>query len=466
MITSRQALEALWSLTGLPADATGSALLTGAEPVLPSSFRVDTAAQVSIAASALAAAELHRLRGGAGQQVSVDLRAAAAIFRGERYMSVDGQPVNDPSDRIFGLFQCGDGRFVRLHTNFPHHRDGVLKVLGGVAHDRAAVAKALEGWKAEAFEQACADAGMAVSMTRSLAEWDAHPQGVAVARHPALIIERIGDAPVQPLPAGGSRPLSGVRVLELTRVVAGPVAGRALASHGADVLLITGGHLPSIPQLVIETGRGKLSAQIDLRDVAGRESLRGLVAGADVFLQGYRPGAIAGQGFAPEELAKLRPGIVCVSLSAYGHEGPWRGRRGFDSLVQNANGMNHAEAEAGGEARPRPLPCQANDHASGYLLALGAMVALHRRATEGGSWHVRVSLAATAQWIRSLGRLPEGLKAPEMTRGDIGDLLEDGDSGFGRLMLVRDAAVMSGTPTGWVRPSVPLGSHAAVWPAG
>ena len=276
---------------------------------------------------------------------------------------------------------------MRLHTNFPHHRDGVLKLLG-CDYDRAAVQRALDGWQGEAFETAAAEAGLVVTMTRSFAEWDAHPQGKAVAGLPVLSIERIGDAPPRPLPPG-DRPLGGVHVLDLTRVIAGPVCGRTLAVHGADVLLVTAAHLPQMGTLVIDNGRGKLSGFVDLRDAAGRETLAALTRDADIFVQGFRPGAIGGRGFTPEQAARLRPGIVYVSLSAYGHEGPWATRRGFDSLVQNANGINHAEAEAAGAAQPKPLPCQAIDHASGYLMAFGAMTALARRVTEGGSWHVR-----------------------------------------------------------------------------
>jgi hypothetical protein len=180
-----------------------------------------------------------------------------------------------------------------------------------------------------------------------------------------------------------------------------------------------------------------------------------------VFLQGYRPGAIAGHGFAPEDLAALKPGIVCVSLSAWGHAGPWSGRRGFDSLVQNANGINDAEREAAHEDKPKPLPCQALDHASGYLLAFGAMAALLRRAEEGGSWLVRVSLAGTGEWIKRLGRVEGGLAAAGIA--DAARFLEDSDSGFGRMTAVRHSAGLSGTPAGWVLPAVPLWSHKAAW---
>jgi crotonobetainyl-CoA:carnitine CoA-transferase CaiB-like acyl-CoA transferase len=459
---AKDALAALWRHAAMPDAALRAIDLTGAEPVLPSTFAVGTAAQATIAAAALAAAELFRLRSGRSQQVGVAMRDAAIEFRSERYLRVDGAAPQDLWDKIAGLYRCGDGRWVRLHTNFPHHRDGMLRLLG-CEHDRASVQRALDGWKAEAFEDAAAEAGLVATMTRSFAEWDAHPQGRAVASLPVFSIERIGDAPPRPLPPGG-RPLAGVRVLDLTRVIAGPVCGRTLAAHGADVLHVTGAHLPQMMPLVIDSGRGKLTTFIDLRDAGGRGTLQGLLRQADIFVQGFRPGAIGANGFSPEEAARARPGIVYVSLCAYGHAGPWADRRGFDSLVQNANGMNNAEAEAAGAAQPKPLPCQALDHAAGYLMAFGAMAALARRVTEGGSWHVRVSLAQTGHWIRGLGRVANGLACPDPDLDAVRDRLEETESGFGRLTAVRHAATMPETPPRWARPSVPLGTHAAEWP--
>ncbi len=464
LTTPADALAGLWRHTGLPDAALGAVTLTGAEPVLPSTYAVGTAAQASIAAAGLAAAEIWRARTGRAQDLAVDMRHAAAEFRSERHLRIDGQHAPELWDKIAGLHQAGDGRWLRLHTNYPHHRDGVLRLLG-CDYDRAAVTAALGKWSAEEFETAAGEAGLVVTMARSTAEWDAHPQGRAVAGLPVLLLERIGEAPPAPFAAGTpKRPLEGVRVLDLTRVIAGPVCGRTLAAHGATVMNITAPHLPSTPTLVIDNGRGKLSAQLDLRAEAARATLRGLAAEADVFVQGYRPGAIAGHGFGPEQLAAIRPGIVCVSLCAYGHLGPWAGRRGFDSLVQNANGMNLEEAAALGETRPRPLPCQALDHASGYLLALGAMAGLLRRAQEGGSWHARVALAGTGHWIRGLGRVEGGMACPDQRFEDIPDLLEQGDSPFGRLTTVRDAARLSATPPHWALPSVPLGTHPARWP--
>src|SRR5215213_5550698 len=292
---SREALAALWGLAGQPQAALDAVTLTGREPALPSSFTVGTAAQTTIAASALAAAELWRLRTGRMQRVSIDMRDAAIEFRSERYMRLNGEPPKELWDKIAGLYRCADGRWVRLHTNFPHHRDGVLKLLG-CDYTCEAVQRALDGWEAEKFETAAAEAGLVVTMTRSFAEWDAHPQGRAVASLPAFTIEKIGDAPPQPLPPG-DRPLGGVHVLDLTRVIAGPVCGRTLAAHGADVMLVTSPHLPQMMPLVMDSGRGKLSTFIDLRDAAGRDTLANLTRESDIFVQGFRPGAVGSHGF-------------------------------------------------------------------------------------------------------------------------------------------------------------------------
>ncbi|WP_420993271.1 CoA transferase [Cupriavidus sp. 30B13] len=466
--TPQEAAAGLWQAAGLPAAALASLRLSGADPVLPSSFAVGTAAAASIGAAGLAAAALWQLRGGGAQQVAVDMRHAAAEFRSERYLRVDGAPAPEFRDKTGGLYRCGDGGWVRLHTNFPHHRDGVLRLLG-CGPDPAAIGAALSKWEAEAFEIAAAEAGLVVAALRSFEAWDRHPQGQALRGLPPLTLERIGEAPAQPLPGlpsprgEGARPLAGVRVLDFTRIIAGPVAGRTLAAHGADVLLVTAAHLPFIAPLVVDTGRGKRSCQLDLRDADDKRTLHKLLHGADMLVQGYRPQGLAELGVGPEAAARARPGIVYVTLSAYGHVGPWAGRRGFDSLVQTATGFNHAEAQAAGSAEPRPLPAQALDHAAGYLLALGAMAALYRRATEGGSWHVRVSLAQTGQWLRGLGRVEGGLRQPEQRFEDVSDLLQTLPSGFGELTAVSHAARLSRTPARWSLPAVPLGTHAPEW---
>lgn len=452
----------LWQLAALDPAALDHLALSGAEPALPSSFRIGAAAQASIAAAALAAAELHHQAGAPRQQVGVDMRHAAAEFASERYLTIDGAGPPRLWDALAGISLAGDGRPLRLHTNFPHHRDAVLRLLG-CAPTRAAVQQALRAWDAFAFETAAYENGGVVAAMRLPQEWAAHPQSAALAALPAVQIEEIAAAPPRPLPCG-RRPLAGLRVVDLTRIIAGPVAGRTLAAHGADVMSIAAPTLPFVDWLVKDTGRGKLSAYADIATAPGRADLRALIADADIFLQGFRPGALAGRGFGPEEVAALRPGIVYASLSAYGHVGPWAARRGFDSLVQTATGFNHAEAQAAGVEGAKELPCQALDHATGYLLAFGAIAARIRQARAGGSWLVRVSLAGTGRWLWNLGRAVGGFSCRAPSRDDVQDLLETSASPFGTLRAVRHAARLSATPAAWTRPCVPLGTHPPRWP--
>jgi crotonobetainyl-CoA:carnitine CoA-transferase CaiB-like acyl-CoA transferase len=454
-------LAKLWSDASLPGECLGAAEFLGSDAVLPSSFDVTRAAAATIAASGLAAALLWRERAGRMQRVGVAYRHAAAAFHSEHFLRLDGDWAPRERGDIGGLYPTANGGWVRLHTNFPHHRAGILRLLG-CEPTRDAVAAAMSQRDAFAFEDAAAAAGLPVTARRSFAEWDAHPQGKAVPSLPLVEIARIGDAP-RPSWTEGASPLDGLRVLDLTRVIAGPVSTRTLAAHGAEVLTITG---PSLPSYGIEDlGRGKRQAQLDLASADGRARMAELLREADVFVQGYRPGAIAAHGFSPEAAATLRPGVICASLSAYGAAGPWSGRRGFDSLVQTASGFNAAEAEAFGQSEPRPLPVQALDHGTGYLLAFGIMAALYRRSIEGGSWHVRVSLARTGHWLRGLGRRDDTLGLPAQERADVLDLLEASDSGFGRMEAIRPPALLSETPARLVRPSVPLGTHAPAWAA-
>ncbi|MFM0184673.1 CoA transferase [Paraburkholderia nemoris] len=462
-MTPELALKHIWMTAQCDPTALRSVSLPGADPGLPSVYRVGALAQATIAASGLAAAEYHRLRTGRRQHVTVEMRRALASFRSERYLRIDDGPPPALRDPVMGFYATRDGRWIQLHTNFPHHLEGVLKVLG-CANDRAAVAEAIRGWDGATLDQTLADAGLCAALIRTPGEWAALDQAKAIAGLPLFEIERIGDAPVEPpREAGAERPLAGVRVLDVSRIIAGPVAGRALAQHGAEVLMVNGPHLPNIAPLVIDNGRGKRSAVIDLRDAAGRETLTGLVSGADVFLQAYRPGALTARGFGPEELARVRPGIVYVSVCAYGHTGPWAARRGFDSLVQSASGIAFTERGAAGWDEPKHLPCQALDHATGYLAAFGAMAALARRATEGGSWHVRVSLAQTGRWLQSFGLLPDGWKAPDVSIDDVRDCLGAVQSEFGRVLGVLPAERLEETPARFDLPPARIGAHEAKW---
>jgi crotonobetainyl-CoA:carnitine CoA-transferase CaiB-like acyl-CoA transferase len=454
-MTPELALKHIWMTAECDPTALRSVSFSGTDPGLPSVYRVGTLASATIAATGLAAAEYHRLRTGHRQHVTVEMRRALASFRSERYLRIDDGPPPALRDPVMGFYATRDGRWIQLHTNFPHHLEGVLKVLG-CANDRAAVA--------EALDQTLADAGLCAALIRTPDEWATLDQAKAIAKLPLFEIERIGDAPVEPpRRGGGERPLAGVRVLDLSRIIAGPVAGRALAQHGAEVLMVNGPHLPNIAPLVIDNGRGKRSAVVDLRDAAGRETLRGLAGGADVFLQAYRPGALTARGFGPEELARVRPGIVYVSVCAYGHKGPWAERRGFDSLVQSASGIAFTERHAAGWDEPKHLPCQALDHATGYLAAFGAMAALARRATEGGSWHVRVSLAQTGRWLQSFGLLPDGWQAPDVSLDDVRDCLGTVQSEFGRVLGVLPAERLEETPAYFELPPARIGAHEAKW---
>ena len=289
-------------------------------------------------------------------------------------------------------------------ATFPNHRAAALSVLG-VPEDRAAVTRAVATWNALDLEEAIIAAKGAGGMVRTHAEWAQHPQAAAIAALPLLEIVRIGDAPPEPLPAG-KRPLSGVRVLDLTRVLAGPTCARTLAEHGADVLKIAGAHLPNLGYQEFDTGHGKLSAQLDLREQRDVDVLRGLVREADVFSQGYRPGTLGGRGLSPEELAALRPGLVYVSLCAFSHAGPWASRRGFDTVVQTVSGITSRQAEVvpGKTPGPQFYPVSAIDYCTGYLMAFGAMVALARRAREGGAgwcgFRWRRSANGSSIWAR------------------------------------------------------------------
>ena len=459
-MTALNALQALWADAGLPAEALDFVRLTGADPVLPSSFAVGAAAQSTIAAAALAACELGHLRGAPRQQVAVDMLHAA--LECTAWFSLDGR-VPPQWDPFSGLYRCADG-WVRVHANFAHHRDGALRLLGldPARAQRADAEAAMAGWKAVDFETAAAEAGLVATALRRFEDWDATAQGGAVAAQPLFTIERIGDAPPRALPPldASQPPLSGLRVLDLTRELAGPVGCRALAAFGAEVMLVNSPNLTNI-EAIADTSRGKLSAHADLRREADREALGNLLEEAHVFVQGYRPGGLSGLGFGPGETARRRPGIVHVSLSAYGPQGPWAPRRGFDSLVQTAMGFNHAEGEAAGEGKPRPLPMQILDEATGYLIAMGASAALWRQQREGGSWHVQVSLAQTGHWLRGLGRVANGFDVP---RPEIEPWLETVASGFGELRGVRLSARLARTPVVWRRPPMPPGSHPLRWP--
>lgn len=441
------------------AELRGAADFSGVDPVLRTPYRVGTAGAAALAAVGIAASGLWALRTGRRQKVAVDLRAAAASLRSGAYLRIDGKAPPPIWDPMSGFYPVRDGRWVSIHCNFAHHRQAAMKVLG-VAENRQAAEAASRAWAGLELEDAVHAAGGCAGLARSAHEWAAHPHCAAVATQPLLEIVRIGDAPAQPLPAG-ERPLAGVRVLDLTRVLAGPTCARTLAEHGADVLKITAAHLPDSGATELDTGIGKLAAHLDLRSATDAKTLRALLQGADVFSQSYRPGALAARGFSPQEAAKLRPGIVYVSLNAWGQTGPWKDRRGFDSIVQTVSGMAHASGDG---VKPKLLPVSAIDYVSGYLMAYGAMVALARRAREGGSWLVRVALARTGKWVVDRGTVDASAVPADLPPQELAQLCMQTRSPAGVIGHLKPVLQMSETPPCWTRPPVPLGHHRPEWP--
>jgi CoA-transferase family III len=452
--------------------ATGKSRVSfyGADPVFPTPLRIGEAGAATIAAAALAAAALWELRTGQSQLIRVDVDAAAAGMRASRYIRSEerGEGALDlAGNRQIGaggglpMFQDRNGRWIYFQREFEHHREATAKVLK-CEYEQESLARAISTWDAFELEDAVVAAGATAGVVRSAEEWSAHAQAKALADLPLLDIVKLSDGMPQQLPAG-ERPLSGIRVLDLTRVIAGPTAGRTLAEHGADVLHIGTSELPENQSQYLDGGHGKRSADVNLDSTEGVQKLTELVVGADVLVQSFRPGSLAGRGFGPEALTRLRPGLVYLSLSAFGHAGPWHMRRGFDSIVQAVSGICDELASAG---RPRFAPANPLDYATGYLAAFGVMVALKRRATEGGSYHVRVSLAQTGRWLTSIGRASEasyGSLAAELSGERLSELMTTTVTPVGRLTHLTPIAQMDLTQPRWDLPTAPIGCHPAAW---
>jgi crotonobetainyl-CoA:carnitine CoA-transferase CaiB-like acyl-CoA transferase len=460
-MSAPELLAQLHRLGGLPREALDAVRVAGADPVLRTVYSVAESGAASIAAAGMASAWLWRQATGESQHVDVDVTAAAAAMQSFKFMAIDGQPPGPVMDDMTDFYRTRDGRWLYLHCNFPNLAAKNCSVLGAQGSGPSLRAQIAQ-WDGQALEDAIAAAGGCGALVRTEEEWRKHPQGIAACAAQPLEILRIGDAPPEPLPAR-ERPLAGVRVLDLTRVLAGPTCAKTLAEHGADVLKVSCPGLPDSGVLDWDTGLGKLSASLDLRDDAQRQALCALVEQADVFSQAYRPGALEEHGLGPQDLARMRPGIVAVTLNAWGFEGPWRERRGYDTVVQAANGM----ALSTGLDRPACLPVSVQDYVAGYLMAYGAMVALSRRVTEGGSWLVRVSLAACGEWVRSAPRTDAARAAALPTQVPdalVRPWLVQSASPVGRLTHLGSVTRMSRTPTHWARPLVALGASPAWWP--
>ena len=437
---------------------------------LQTPFRVAEGAAAALAAGATLAAEIWQMRSSQTQQVRVSTREAAASlisFMFHKFEDASRAPqgfdAGQRQARIGGFYATQDKRFVYLHPSFPTTTAKLLRLLD-CESDKEAVAATVKGWKARDLENAIVQAGVCGAMLRSADEWDQSQQGRILASLPVVEITKIADSQPEPFDPDGDQPLSGIRVLDLTRVLAGPTCARTLAQYGADAMRIGSPNLPSVPSFVADTGHGKLSAFLDLGQSQDVERLRHLVSESDVFSQGYRSGALDRYGFSAIDVARLRPGIIYTSINCYGHEGDWRRRPGWEQLAQTVTGMADVQ---GGEGAPALLPCAPTDYTTGYLAAFGTLVALKRRAQYGGSYLVRASLSQTGMWLRKLGIAESDWaeRVVPLSREETDAFSINSDTGFGPMVHLRPPVQLSLTPTRWRRPVVPLGTHAPVWPS-
>ncbi len=469
----RADIERALTLAGLELSADANVRVIGEDPILPSPHYLGTGAAVMRLLTGLGATELWRLRTGRSQEVTVDARHAAASLTSFLHVRQLDQPPRSLEamtraraiQRVTRIVAARDGRHIQLHGSF-HDSPQILQELGlGEAASAEDVDVAVAGRDAFELEDALIRRKVCGGVVRSKQEWAEHMQGRALADLPLVTVTRIGDAPPEPLP-DGDRPAAGLRVIDLTRVLAGPTCAKTLAEHGADVLHVSTPQLESGGLFEMETGIGKRQAILDLNIAEEAVAMRDLIRGADVFSQGYRLGTLARRGFAPEQVAALRPGIVYVSENCYGHVGPWSQRPGWEQLGQAATGMSHREGLASPEGTPRLAPAAVNDYSTGYLAAYGAMSALARRARVGGSWHVQVSLSQTCTWYQRLGDDNDVAAAvmDPSSPADVAQFLAEMDTAdFGRIQYLTPALHLSETPPRWDLPPARQGAHEAVW---
>ena len=444
----RQPLAQAWrALAGEERSVAGVSFSAGG-PWLPSRFEVGALAAGTIAAATLAAAELwSKRRGEPIRPVAIDRRLAEAAFVSERLFRPIGWKAPDLRDTLTGDYRAADG-WIRLHTNYSYHRDAALRVLDARA-DKQDVANAVARWEAQALEREVVDAGGCAAQLRTIDEWASHPQGAAVTKEP--LVAREGRVSPRLDRAKSDAPLAGVRILDMTRVIAGPFGTRFLAAMGADVLRIDPTGFEEVGAILPEATRGKRTAFVDLRSSDGRATWEALLRDAHLLVHGYRAGAMESLGYDEERIRTINSGLAIVRLDAYGWTGPWNQRRGFDSLVQMSSGIAHP----GQKEKPTPLPAQALDHATGYLVAAAAC-----RALSDGTATSRVSLARTARFLVDLGTNGDA-KAPGIANPE--DVLEPSKTAWGDSLQVRNPGTIEGYEPRWRHEPGPLGRHAPRW---
>jgi crotonobetainyl-CoA:carnitine CoA-transferase CaiB-like acyl-CoA transferase len=439
-------------------DAGGRVAIIGQDPAIDSPHRLGGAMAVAAAAQGTALAALCRVQGAEGQDVTVDVRRAAHAVHPSRYLKQNGYPIGfdftfpEPGN---GYFRTADGRWVYLVSTRPNLRNGLLELLN-CANEKEAITRAVRTWEGAALEDACAQRGLPVSLVRSPAEWRAHPHAQALLRQPVIDITRIGDS-APSLLQRGERPLSGLRVLDLSHILAGPGLARTLAEHDADVLRISAPRQTDPLNFMLDTGFGKRAAFLDFDQPADVERGLALAGEADVVVQSYSPGSLARRGLTLEAMAERNPGLIYVSLSCFGEcGGPWSERVGFDHNSQSTTGISWVE---GGADSPRlPPTTLVADYITAYLGTAGVLTALQRRTREGGSYHVKVSLARTCMWIQDMGYIENEAPVSPLTPKTL-----EIDGPFGNLEYLAPFTEFSKTPARWTSPPLPLGASSAQW---
>lgn len=475
----------LMNIAGWKTSLSDQVTITGQDPVVPTRFKLGEFTSGIHAACGVAVSNIWELKTGRSQQVEVDLGAAVATLRSCYYINIKDKPFKPQPKSISKFYPTKDGRWFYVHGSFPNTpaHNNIMKVLK-CEENQESLAAAVMQWNSKALEDAFAAAGCCGATAYTAEEWAVHPQGQLLRKLPVVEVVKIGDSPPEPFPKG-NRPLSGIRVLDLTRVLAGPTCGRTLAEHGAEVMRIGASYLPEFESFIVDTGHGKRSAFIDLNKDDDAKVLWSLAKKADVFSQGYHLGALRRRGFSPEALAEARPGIIYVSINCYGYEGPWNERRGWEQLAQTVSGIAYEEGAGIPRLMSFVLP---NDYSTGYLGAFGALVALNRRATEGGSYLVRVSLTQSGMLLNRLGRVSKievdaleaklsseeykklhGVKegrygfVPYMNPKECDNIFKETETPFGVVKHMAPVLRLSETAPYWDKPVVPLGTHKPEW---
>ena len=439
----------------------------GGDPVFPSPMCLASGMGAAMAMVGSGIDDIWAARSGRRQEINVDLNHAALFMSSMWLLKVDGEVATTMDELddlpVEGLFKCRDGKWISISCVFPPLTNGTLEVLG-CESDRDSAAAAIAEWESFELEEALTERDLSGVVIRNEKEWLNHPQGHAASSLPVVELEQIGDAPPSPLPEG-TRPLSGLRVLDLTRVLAGPTVSRTLAEFGADVLHIGAPHLADLKSSQADTGHGKRRAHINIDKPEDKRLLRELMRDADIFSQSFRTGHLAQRGFSPEQVAAASPGVIYVSENCYGHKGPWIHKRGYDSNVRAASGVLLLHEQPGAPADPERLHFAMHDYATGCWGAYGVLAALKKRAEVGGSWHVKVSLNQTARWFLSLGTPYD--QSASQTQTSLWEMFNDysefSESSYGQLQRLKPVLQMSETAPVWQGPTLKPGESKPEW---